>query len=220
MRLAIKFTRKGMSKYISHLDMQRLFARLFKRAGLPVKYSNGFNPHINMSFASALSVGMETEGDYLEVVLEEQMDANTALELMRKNAPDGIYIEKCGEIIEGAPKLMAAVFCAEYEFFADDEAAFRDAFNALLREESCIVVKKKDRKTKEIDIRPLIYSVDFSGEHAKAVLAFSGEKSLSASVLISEILKRTDRELVVGIVRKELFAKPEGEAVHLEKLIK
>ena len=49
MRIGIKFQRKGLKKYVSHLDMQRLFARALRRSGLPVKYSSGFNPHINLS---------------------------------------------------------------------------------------------------------------------------------------------------------------------------
>lgn len=220
MRLAIKFKRIGMSKYISHLDMQRLFARMCKRAGLPVKYSNGFNPHINMSFASALSVGMETYGDYLEVALENPVDMEETLNVLNREAPEGIYIEKCGELPEGTPKLMAAVDSAEYVFFTKEEEAFVRAFKELLALDSCIIEKKKDNKTRKIDIRPLVYFADLDARPVKAVLALSGSESLSAGVLISELSGRAEKTLPVNVVRRELFTKFDGKRVPLDKIFK
>ena len=66
MRIGIRFSRTGRTRFVSHLDMQRLFARALRRTGIPVKFSQGFKPHIVTSFASALPVGMDTYGYYME----------------------------------------------------------------------------------------------------------------------------------------------------------
>lgn len=72
MRMALKFAKGSDVKYISHLDLQRAFQRAFRRSGLPIKYSQGFNPHAKISFASALAVGVTSSGEYLDVELEDR----------------------------------------------------------------------------------------------------------------------------------------------------
>jgi radical SAM-linked protein len=69
MRLVIKYTKEERVKYISHLDFLRLVQRAIRRADIPVAYSQGFNPHPRLSFASALAVGVTSEGEYLDIYL-------------------------------------------------------------------------------------------------------------------------------------------------------
>ena len=71
--IRIKFRKVGMLKYISHLDLQRTFARVLTRSGIPVWYTQGFNPHIKMVFSLPLSVGSEGECEYLDIKITEQM---------------------------------------------------------------------------------------------------------------------------------------------------
>ena len=73
MRLAVVFTKEAPVRFVSHLDVQRLFQRAFRRAKLPLAYSQGFNPHPLVSFATALSVGMTSRGEYLDVTLAEEL---------------------------------------------------------------------------------------------------------------------------------------------------
>ena len=63
----IKFTKTGEAKWISHLDLARYLERSFRRAGLPIAYSNGFSPHPRISFGQALSVGVESQAEYVDV---------------------------------------------------------------------------------------------------------------------------------------------------------
>ena len=108
MRIGVKFSRTGRTRFVSHLDMQRLFSRALRRSGLPVKYSQGFNPHIVTSFASALAVGMETHGDYMEFYTTEDVPVGEIKQRLTDAMPEGIGILKVGEMAENAPKLMAA----------------------------------------------------------------------------------------------------------------
>ena len=72
--------------------MQRAFARALRRSGLPVAYSEGYNPHIVMSFASPLSVGFATEGDYLEVKMAEDVEPGYIKDRLAAVMPEGISI--------------------------------------------------------------------------------------------------------------------------------
>ena len=74
MRLVVKYTKGEKVKYISHLDFMRLVQRALRRAEIPVAYSKGFNPHPRLSFASALAVGTTSDGEYLDIILEKEMD--------------------------------------------------------------------------------------------------------------------------------------------------
>ena len=73
MRLAVVFTKEAPVRFVSHLDLQRLFQRAFRRAKLPLAYSQGFNPHPLVAFATALSVGFTSEGEYLDLTLTEDV---------------------------------------------------------------------------------------------------------------------------------------------------
>jgi len=100
MRICVKFSREGFSKYLAHLDMQRMFVRAIKRADLPAKYSAGFNPHMNISFAYPLGVGIETRGDYLEFFTTEDIDIAAAEQALRLQMPEGFGVQAMGELDE------------------------------------------------------------------------------------------------------------------------
>ncbi|MDY4561321.1 MAG: TIGR03936 family radical SAM-associated protein, partial [Peptostreptococcus porci] len=71
--MRIKFTKLGDMKYISHLDVQRLFQRVFRRAEVRLSYSQGFNPHPKMSYGNALALGVESYGEYVDIEIEDDL---------------------------------------------------------------------------------------------------------------------------------------------------
>ena len=70
MKIRIRFMKRGTMQYVGHLDLMRLFQKVFRRSGFDVAYSNGFNPHQQMSFASPLGLGLTSIGEYLDVSLQ------------------------------------------------------------------------------------------------------------------------------------------------------
>ena len=78
-KYAIVFSKTGYIRYTSHLDLLRLFKRAFRRAGIPVAYSHGFNPHPKMSFAQPLSLGYAAEEELLEFETEDPFDMSSAV---------------------------------------------------------------------------------------------------------------------------------------------
>ncbi len=220
MRLGVKFSRTGRTRFVSHLDMQRLFSRALRRSGLPVKFSQGFNPHIVTSFASALAVGMETHGDYMEFYTTQDVDLNDAKKRLNDAMPDGIEILKLGEMAEKAPKLMAASAAARVNIVCDTDAALlREGILKIIDAKEYIAQKKSKGKVRELDIRPLIFDYDLDGEKMTLTLAHSGAGSLSPALLIDEAKKLSGATCEAYAVREDLLIERNGKLVSMGELL-
>lgn len=216
-RIGVRFGRKGMARFVSHLDMQRLFARALRRAKAPVRFSQGFNPHINMSFASAMAVGLETEGDYMEFQVNEIPDLHALKDRLSLEMPEGLSIISVGILPEKTKKLMAAVKMAEYRLSAgEQDEMLLMALHRIMREDSCFVTTVKKGKEKTIDIRPLIYEVTYEPE-ILVRLALSGEKSLSPGLFTKELSSRISPNTEISVVRTDLFTGRDGSWLSLER---
>ena len=181
MRAIIKYSRIGAARFISHLDMQRAFARALRRTELPVKYSEGFNPHILTSFASPLSVGIATMGDYLEVRMEQAVAGEVIKERLNAILPADLTIIYAGELPENGPKLMAISHSARYEMIFPHDIEKTDSF---MEAKTFMAV---DRKGRNLDIRPLVYELTAEGNMAAARIANSSAATLNPIVLAAAL---------------------------------
>jgi radical SAM-linked protein len=93
-RISFVFSKKGTMKFISHLDLLRLFARAFRRADIPLKMTEGFSPHPKISIAKALKLGVESEQEEAQILLREMMPAERFIAAARKELPVGIEIRQ------------------------------------------------------------------------------------------------------------------------------
>ncbi len=93
MIMRAKYTKVGMMKYISHLDLVRLFERAFRRAEIPMAFTQGFNPHPMVSFASPLSIGISSEAEYFDLVLASSMEEKEFFVRMNNTLPSEIQIK-------------------------------------------------------------------------------------------------------------------------------
>ena len=91
MRYVIKFTKGENIKFIGHLDLMRTIQRIIKRSGLPVEYSKGFNPHMSLSIAQPLSVGVYSDGEYLDLVLTESLGVGEVIEKLNASSSKGSF---------------------------------------------------------------------------------------------------------------------------------
>ncbi len=92
-RISFTFSKKGQMKYISHLDLMRLFQRALRRANLPLKMTEGFNPHPKFSIKRALKLGLESESEEAIVVLGESINVCSFKEKLANQLPEGIEIK-------------------------------------------------------------------------------------------------------------------------------
>ena len=206
MRIGVKFERSGMCKYISHLDLQRVFSRAIRRSKLPVVYSQGFNPHIILSFAQALAVGLETTGDYMEFSLTEDLEDISG----RLNMPPDIKISKVGVLEEKGKKLMASVEAAEYDIHYTNPKTATALREFMAKDEYVL----KNKKGNELDARKLVFDAEIYDDHAVMMLSLSSSAALSPFVLMQEFAEEDG----FSVLRKDLYTKDGEKLVPLSSL--
>lgn len=147
-------------RFISHLDMTRFMARLIRRAQLPVWYTEGFNPHLYMTFALPLSLGFESEYEVVDIrLLDDNYDISTLPEKLNAVCPPYIRFFDAAAPVKKAGDVAAAEFVITF----DDGGEIRDALNQFLNRESITVLKKtKKGDIKELEVADKIkeFSVD------------------------------------------------------------
>lgn len=216
MRMALQFAKTGAARFISHLDLQRAFSRAIRRSGLPVKLSEGFNPHYVVSFASALSLGMESECECVEMAMAKDVTAEDFLLAMARALPPGLVAKRAVRLREGAPKLMAALAEAEYEVSMDAKRAgdFKRAATNVMALESIEAVKVSDGKEKRIDIRPMIKAILVQDDILVMRLSAAQTGALKPDMLLDELAKETgDFDRIVK--RTALYTVQNGVAADL-----
>ncbi|MGN0364237.1 MAG: TIGR03936 family radical SAM-associated protein [Bilifractor sp.] len=167
MRVRIKFTKTGCLKFIGHLDVMRYFQKAIRRAELPVSLSEGFSPHMLMSFAAPLGVGKTSSGEYFDLDLKEELPTDEIRDRINTQMVLGIHVESCVEIgITKAEKCMTLVRAADYTVsFRKGEASLPDLLQlqeklqAFLECPSIVVLRKTKRSEEKTDILPWIYDM-------------------------------------------------------------
>lgn len=115
MRVRITFSKTGPLKYIGHLDLQSLWERAARRAGLPLAYTNGFHPQPKIYFASALPLGFTSRSEVVDLRLDQELDLAVLPERLQGVMPSGITILNVDSVDELSPPLQTLVIAAEYE---------------------------------------------------------------------------------------------------------
>lgn len=161
MKLRIQFTKEEPVRYISHLDLARAFERALRRAKLPLALSEGFNPHIKVAYASALSVGVTSSSEFVDIELREILPEDTAVMALRQQLPAGLNIVDYRMLETNPAALMKVVNMAGYTLevplsrpVGEDE--LRAHLASLLRATELVFTRSSPKGTRTIDLRPLI----------------------------------------------------------------
>lgn len=156
-RIRLKFTKTGPLRLLSHLDLMTLFQRAAARAGLPVAFSEGFNPHPRISFGPALSVGLESDSEFLDLETSAFVEPGAAAAALNRELPPGIAVSEARMVSRKAPSLSGSISRYVYDVLAPKEWAGdpEESARALLAQETIQVEKEGKRK----DIRPCIEQI-------------------------------------------------------------
>ena len=166
MRVRIRFRKYGVMRFVGHLDLMRYFQKAIRRADIPIRYSEGFSPHQILSFASPLSVGLTSDGEYMEIELVDANFNNDTDDLVRRldaQMAEGVSIVSAHILPDKAKNAMAALCAAGYRVTLKksvftDEAAARAALDGFYGMDKSIIVTKKTKKgERTLDIAPHIY---------------------------------------------------------------
>ena len=158
-RLRIRFCRGQEVKFISHLDIMRLWQRALHRAGISLVYSEGFSPHPRISLAAPLPVGVTSEAELMDIVGTKWVSPHWFTAAVSQQLPPGIEILQVYPIALSLPSLQSQVRYAEYRVEVETEQGQRDvesAITSLLSKKQLPWQHQRDTGTRSYDLRALI----------------------------------------------------------------
>lgn len=158
MRMLLQFMKGDIVRHLGLLDLQRTMQRALRRSGLPVAYSKGFNPHMIMSFASALSSGIPGDAELLDISLCGDVTEEECLAAMNKVLPPALQASRVRLVDDRFPKVSAALRYAQYKIRLRGEEALKIAekLPEFLAEEEIMALRKTKKSETMVNIRPMI----------------------------------------------------------------
>ena len=158
-RLRIRFSRGEELKFISHLDIMRLWQRALHRAGIPLAYTEGFSPHPRISSAAPLAVGVTSQGELMDIFCAKWVSPHFFSTAVSQQLPPGIQILQVYPVAPIMPSLQSQVNYAEYEVELEtekDQPGVKAALASLLSVKQLPWHHQRDTGTRNYDLRALI----------------------------------------------------------------
>jgi radical SAM-linked protein len=214
--IRFRFSRGEELKFIAHLDVLRLFERAIKRSGLPIAYTQGFNPRQKLVFGLPMPVGLTSSAEYADAEFDQDISPGYFIETLNKSLPEGIrvldaVILKCGETV------MSQIASARYEISvkAGEDvglSVLESKIHAFLDMDEIMVKKKTKKGLRPVNIKPLIYSLSVVEGHdghftIRAFLCAGSGNNLRPDLLMEAFIAHSGLDLrVCSLHRKELYA--------------
>lgn len=213
MKARIKFRKYGAMKFIGHLDIMRFFQKVMRRADIPIAFTGGFSPHMIMSFANPLGVGVTSDGEYFDIELTEEIDMNAAVERMNQVMVEGIDIVNMVPISDEKKRTgMTIVAAADYLSSVKNNAFppnWKERADAFMAQDGICVTKKTKKSEKEVDIKPMIYKFEVQDDSIYMQVAAGSVSNLKPELVMqafSKFLGLNPEELIFTHHRLEVYA--------------
>lgn len=224
MKARVKFRKYGSMKFIGHLDVMRYFQKALKRAGIDVCYTGGYSPHMIMSFASPLGLGITSDGEYMDIEVESALSSKDCVRRLNEVMAEGVEVLSFRQIPEEkSQNAMSLVAAADYEarFREGKEplpaggTSWQEAFDVFLAQPEIVILKKSKKSEQEMDIRPFIYRAKTEGDALSLRLSAGSVVNIKPELVLEafcQYLGQPFEERSLLIHRKELYAKGEAGA--------
>lgn len=215
MKVRVKFAKTGAMKFIGHLDIMRYFQKAIRRSKIDIVYSEGYSPHMIMSFAAPLGVGVTSDGEYFDMELKTADSSKEMEERMNEVMAEGMRVVSIRQIPEEkASNAMALVSAADYlvTFREGKELpeGWKEGITDFLAQDQILCMKptKKGEK-KEVDIRPWIYQMEVQGNSVFLQLSSGSVRNLKPEMVMEALASFMDTsldEFALMIHRLEIYA--------------
>lgn len=212
MKLRIKFNKYGPVRFIGHLDVMRFFQKAIRRADIDVAYSQGFSPHQIMSFAQPLSVGLTSNGEYMDVEVHSIVSCEDVKNRLNAVSVPGIEVLSVKVLPENAENAMASVAAASYTVrFRDGREPklnISEALPTFLAKDSILYNKETKKGIRELDLKQGIYELTYTDNCFSMLVDASSAGNIKPGQIIEALLKEYDEELqenALLITREDTF---------------
>lgn len=217
MKIRVRFSKQGQMKFIGHLDMVRYFQKVMRRGEIDVAYSEGFSPHQKMSFAAPLSVGVLSKGEYFDMEVNSTLSTKEAIEKINEQNVEGVKVLSYKLLPDNAKNAMAVMSAADYfvytDIFTDDD------ITGFINQDSINVIKKTKKSEKEVDIKPLIYSIKKEDNGIFIKLAQGSAQNLKPELVVTALENFTQKSDTSYIYeRLDMYCTEDGKLISLDDI--
>lgn len=215
LKIRIKFEKTGVMKFIGHLDIMRYFQKAMRRAEIDIAYSEGFSPHQVMSFAAPLGVGLTSEGEYLDIEVGMCLSSADAINRLNAVMVDGMKVLTFKKLPDDSGNAMSIVAAADYRvMFREGSSLVPDVeLEAKLAEfynrNEIVILKKTKKSEKEVDIKPMVYSLSAKDGVISMQLATGSVNNLKPELLMEAFAAYLGKELgefAIMVHRVDVYA--------------
>ena len=211
MLIRMQFCKTREGRFLSHLDLMHTWERVIRRSQLPLAYSQGFNPHPKINFASACAVGTTSDGEYMDMELTQELPVEQVEEMLQAVMPPAFRVSAMKVVSVKAPSLMSIIQRARYVLQLElVEEVSQEQLDAALenfwqQEEIVIYRYKKNSKDKKpVNIRPGVYELELTAEGKNALLHIQVQSGNEGNIRPEEVaygLMATGMPMVQHVVR-------------------
>lgn len=210
MKVRIKFSKHGVLKYIGHLDLMRYFQKAFRRTDIDVLYSKGFSPHMIMSFAQPLGVGVESDGEYFDVEVADDENVSTIVERLNVEMAEGIAIHDAIILPEKTINAMASVAAAAYEIhFHKSSPLSNELMEKYESTDNVEFIKVTKTGEHPINVKDFVFEISIKDSDTLfAVVDCSSAGNLKPSTLVTSLLSLNNLDVndyPYHVTRKETY---------------
>lgn len=208
-RMQFRKTREG--RFLSHLDLMHTWERVIRRSQLPLAFSQGFNPHPKINFASACAVGITSDGEYMDMELTQDLPLDVVKAALDRAVPPAFEVTQMKVVTGKVPSLMSMIERAVYRIRLEFvEEATQEQLDVAIREffsrEEVIVFryKKNSKEKKPVNIRPGVFEIHAETEGKFAQLQILVQTGNDFNVRPEEVaygLMTAGMPLVQNVVR-------------------
>lgn len=224
-RVRIEFSKGEQVRFLSHLDLMKTVERAIRRAEIPIAFSEGFNPHPKINFASALAVGVTSDKEYMDIDLKHEVDLKELVSRFAAAFPPGIQIKQGRFVSEKSPALMAVVNRADYKVVAQSQGEIEqdtldNMVDGFMEATEVVITKRTKKGPRQKNIRPGI--LEFKGKAVGDKAEFfvsvrlANEGNIRPEEVISAFKERSGIPLdceALNIKRLDLFVEKDGESI-------
>lgn len=214
MKVRIKFSKQGAMKFIGHLDVMRYFQKAMRRGKIDIAFTEGFSPHMIMSFAAPLGVGITSNGEYVDIEIKTPISSVQAVKQLNAVMVEGVEVLSFRQIPDGkSNKAMSLVAAADYTVAFrpgyQPQIEWQNKMDDFFAQDNIMVVKKTKKSEVETDIKPMIYNLSVNGSSIHMCLATGSAANLKPELVMEAFAKYAGfelKEFALLVNRNEVYA--------------
>ena len=201
--IRIKFSKTGRAKYISHLDLNRFFQRCFKRSGVPVWVTEGFNPHIYLNFLLPLSLGTESISELCDLKFTEEINHEKARDMLNAVLPEGFEILE----VKNPVNKPVAITAARYNLVFEETE--KEEISSFLALEKIEILKKTKRKEFMVDLKEEMTDIsryeDLDRPAFSVTLSATENRMINPELIVKAMEEHLGRDVFCRITRTKIL---------------